>query len=416
MTTTLDFDSLESTIREAAPAVSLSSDVRQFAVDGLEPRAVVVPSSVDDVPAVLAAAARAGAAVIPWGGGTHMALGNPPETYDLALDLRGLDAVVEYEPADLTVSVEAGMRLSELQRRLAEHGQWLPLDPSVRPEATVGGVLAANVSGPARVRYGTMRDLLIGVRFATPGGEIVHSGGRVVKNVAGYDLGKLQIGALGTLGVIVEATFKVAPLPESTRWLALSSDDLRSLMSISFDVRDRNLAVTGIVVARAPEDPAWTLHIRCAAGAAAVERSVREIEELASAAGVSCRTEDEMTAASQAVDDAIRVRCSVTPSASEELLAILSQAGAAIESYPTAGVTYASLPAGSVTAPELRGLRSFCMLEGRGALVLEAGPPEIKRALEVWGDPPAGFELMQNLKAEFDPDRTLNPGRYLGGI
>ena len=417
MAAALDFDRLESSIRAAAPAVALSTAVRPFAVDGMEPRAVATVSKQDDVPAVLWAAAGAGAAVVPRGGGTRMSIGMPPAAYDLALDLRGLDGVVEYEPADLTVSVEAGVRLAGLQRLLGEHGQWLPLDPAISDEATVAGVLATNVSGPARVRYGTPRDLLIGIRFATSGGQTVHAGGRVVKNVAGYDLGKLQIGAFGTLGVIVEATFKITPLPASTRWVSLTSADLSRLMSISFAARDLNLAITGFILSRAPGDRAYRLRVRCAAGAAAVDRSLREIDGLASAAGLPV-SEDE--GQSKAVDASagpcLKVRCSVTPSATAGVIEALARLDAAVHCYPTAGIVYATVAEDAVTLDDLRRVRALCKVAGRGALVLEDALPELKRRFDVWGDPPPGFELMRRLKAEFDPLSTLNPGRFVGGL
>src|ERR687883_1494657 len=137
----------------------------------------------------------------------------PPRRLDQIIETTGLNRVVEYEPADLTVTVEAGMRFAELQQRLAEEGQFLALDPPAAEGATIGGVIATNASGPLRFAYGTARDLVIGTRVANPDGTLTRAGGRVVKNVAGYDLTKLYIGSLGTLGVIVELSFKLAPIP-----------------------------------------------------------------------------------------------------------------------------------------------------------------------------------------------------------
>src|SRR5205085_174104 len=167
----------------------------------------------EELAAALKEAAAAGQAVIPVGGGRALGMGNPPERFDLALETVGLDRLVEYSPADLTVTVEAGMRLEALQSELARAGQFLPLDPFGGPGHSVGGLLACGWSGPLRLRYGTARDYLVGLRVALPDGRLARSGGRVVKNVSGYDLNKLHLGALGSLGVIVEASFKLFPRP-----------------------------------------------------------------------------------------------------------------------------------------------------------------------------------------------------------
>ncbi len=214
-----------SKLTAALPSSVLSFDGGEmYAVDGMTPSVVVKPTSQAEVAAAMGAANAAGAAVVPFGGGTQQGLGMPPERYDVALDLRQIESVVEYEAADLTITVEAGMRLSALQRLLAEKGQWLPLDPPVSDEATIGGVLATNASGPARFSRGTGRDLVIGMTVATAQGEIVKSGGRVVKNVAGYDLAKLHIGALGTTGVILQVSLKVSPLPVRTSMVAIRGE------------------------------------------------------------------------------------------------------------------------------------------------------------------------------------------------
>src|SRR5438270_5712299 len=193
----------------------IESELHRFAIDGIEPDVAVEPASAEQLQRVLTEAHEASITVVPFGGGTHMALGNLAESYDAALSIRRLDRVVEYEPADLTVTVEAGVRLVDLQAKLAEHGQFLPLDPPGGDAASVGGVLAANAWGPLRHAVGTARDWLLGISIVHADGTLTKGGGRVVKNVAGYDMPKLYIGSLGTLGVIAGATFKVAPLPKS---------------------------------------------------------------------------------------------------------------------------------------------------------------------------------------------------------
>lgn len=415
MTTPADLSSLESALRDRLPNDAFGGNPAECAVAGLTPSLVVSPSTVDDVAAALALANDAGAAVIPWGAGGRMHVGMPPERYDLALDLRRLDRVVEYEPADLTVTVEAGIALDDLQRRLGEHGQWLPLDPPRGPHDTVGGLLATNASGPSRHRYGTARDLLIGIRVALPAGELVKAGGRVVKNVAGYDLGKLHIGALGTLGVIVQASFKVAPLPAASADVHLDAP-LSDVMSITSRLIEARLAVESLVVSKAAGASAWDLHIRFAGSAAAVERSQRELVGLAPNKAES--SDVHLGATLTLVQSGtVVLRASVLPTTVTETCLATAAIGAAVVAYPTAGIVYGAWPdAGSVSADALRDLRSHAVESGRGALILERGPVELKRTLGVWGNPRADFALMRHLKDEFDPKRILNPGRYVGGL
>ena len=186
-----------------------------FEIDGIAAHERAAPATAAELAATLQAADEAGNAVAAVGGGTQLDLGMPPSRLDVVIDTTGLNRVVEYEPADLTVTVEAGIRFAELQRILGEQGQFLALDPAVQDGATIGGVIATNTSGPLRLSYGTPRDLVIGTRVANPDGTLTHAGGRVVKNVAGYDLNKLYIGSLGTLSIVVELSFKLAPIPPS---------------------------------------------------------------------------------------------------------------------------------------------------------------------------------------------------------
>ena len=185
------------------------------------------PGRVEEVAAVVAQAAAAGVPVLPWGGGTGMAVGEPPPRAGIVLGMRRLARVIEHEPGDLTVTAEAGLTVDGLQETLRARGQWLSLDPPDGARATVGGVIAANAAGPRRQLYGTVRDLLIGLTVVTAAGEVVRGGGKVVKNVAGYDLPKLFVGSWGTLGVVVDATFKLRPRPDDERLIAVRFDRLK---------------------------------------------------------------------------------------------------------------------------------------------------------------------------------------------
>ena len=202
-------------------------DCSPFAVDGRTPEAVVLPGSKEEVAAVLAVAGEAEIPVTPWGGGTKMGIGSPPARPGLVLSLRRLDRLLEHEPGDLTATAQAGMGLTAFQAALGARGQWLSLDPPYADRATLGGILATSAAGPRRHLYGTARDLLIGLTLVLADGAVVRGGGKVVKNVAGYDLPKLAIGSFGTLGVIVDATFKLRPRPEADRLAVIGFERLK---------------------------------------------------------------------------------------------------------------------------------------------------------------------------------------------
>ena len=182
-------------------------------IDGVPPALWAVPADAEQVAALLTVAAENGAGVIPRGGGAHQHLGNPPARTDLVVETTRLAGITDYTPADYVVAVRAGTPFRELQQALAANGQWLPLDPPGARDATIGGLVAANRNGPRRLLWGSIRDLVIGIRVALPTGEVIKAGGKVVKNVAGYGLAKLFIGSFGSCGIITDVTFKILPLP-----------------------------------------------------------------------------------------------------------------------------------------------------------------------------------------------------------
>ena len=231
-------DALLDKLRAAVgPANVLTGiELSPYVVDGRTPDAAVFPGSIEEVAAVMAMASEVGRSVTPWGGGTAASVGMPAARAGLVIGLRRLARLVDHEPGDLTATVEAGMTVGAFQAALGSRGQWLSLDPDDAGRATVGGVLATNACGPRRHLYGTARDLLIGVTVVTADGSVVKGGGKVVKNVAGYDLPKLYIGSYGTLGVIVEATVKLRPRPEQ-----------EDLVSVRFDrLKDAGAAVRAV--------------------------------------------------------------------------------------------------------------------------------------------------------------------------
>ena len=247
----------------AAPGTVLSGERATIcSVLGMVPRFIVAPTTVAGVSRVLALASTHGLAVVPVGGGARLAWGAPPQRFDIALSLARLDRVLAHEAADLTLSVECGATLAALDTTLRPHGQFVPLDPARPHASTIGGLIATGAAGPYRARYGTMRDLLLGLTVVRADGTVVKGGGRVVKNVTGYDLPKLHAGALGTLGVIVEAHLRLHPRPAEERSWVFGFASAEAALHAALDVRDTpvvlsrcQLVTAGVLRALAESEP-----------------------------------------------------------------------------------------------------------------------------------------------------------------
>ena len=400
-------------------------------IDGVSPRDRISPASAEDVASALKAADDAGQAVAAVGGGTQLDLGMPPRRLDQIIETTGLNRVVEYEPADLTVTVEAGMRFADLQKRLGEEGQFLALDPPAADGATIGGVIATNASGPLRFAHGTARDLVIGTRVANPDGTLTRAGGRVVKNVAGYDLNKLYVGSLGTLSIIVELSFKLAPIPPAADSVVGQFADVEAARTVANTVVHSSLSPLAIellgpgAAAAAGLPRASLLVFRVGGYPQAVERQVRDLSALIVQHGGQ-----RVDASSTTWDDLARMRVTARQrdvvlkaaapiSASATLVDILSKRLEGLEplvwSHAGSGVAYAAC--NPPTAELLTGLRrEVAALSSNASLVIERCPTVLKESIDVWGDPGASIALMRAVKAKLDPKNTLNPGRYVGGI
>ena len=389
-------------------------DPATFAVDGLTPQAAVAPASYEQMAEVMRYAHAEGLAVIPRGGGAHMHIGNIPARYDIALCLSRLTAVVEHEPADLTATVQAGMPLSELQGHLGGAGQLLPLDPPGGERATIGGILAANASGPWRHAFGSARDITIGLRVVTAEGRITRAGGRVVKNVAGYDLCKLYIGSLGTLGVIVEATFKLAPMPQAVATVAAACDSAAAACGLASALQRRGLAVRALSLMNRPAASSgsrYALAVDLAGTPAAVGRSRRELAGLTPLEDLA-----EMPANHSGGGDSLLCKASLLPSQLPALIDALEALEAPrLLAYPTVGVCYAAW-ASPHDAESIAGAVRDRTSAAGGTLVLERCPLDLKRRLDVFGEPPASFGLMRRVKEQFDPRGVLSPGRFVGRL
>jgi glycolate oxidase FAD binding subunit len=402
--------------------MSTDAPAALLTVDGLTPRSIAEPASVDEVAAALREANEHGAAVIPWGAGRHMSLGNIPTRYDIALRTSKLDRVLEYEPADLTITVEAGITMGRLQSTLAERGQFLPIDAPA--DATVGGVLSAGVSGASRHAYGLPRDWLIGCRLALADGTIVKAGGRVVKNVAGYDMQKLAVGSLGTLAVIVEATFKVAPLPVAQETLLATFDSVDAAAQAVRAADERSLALRAVALRQAQGNATTAFWL--SGPTAAVERTRDELSEICAGAKKERLDGDAsqlwwtdvgagLDPPSAPAGDDVAVRISMRPSQIADSIAAAQRNDppffADALAFPTTGLLVARVHAAAVD--RIADARRFVEAAG-GSLVILAAPVSIKQRIDVWGDVGSALALMRNLKQQFDPRSTLNPGRYIG--
>jgi glycolate oxidase FAD binding subunit len=365
------------------------------AVDGVGPGRVASPSTPEELAGALRSAADAGEAVIPVGGGRVLGLGDVPERFDVALSTRGLSRIIEASQADLTLTVEAGATLEEVDEALRPLGQQLPLDPPAGPGHTVGGVLATGLSGPLRQRFGSPRDFLIGLRVALPDGRLAASGGRVVKNVSGYDMNKLHLGALGSLGVIVAASFKVFPRPHEEVTLSVSGPaDPWAEAGRALDLAEPALAVE--------LDSSGRVLARLGGSGTALARQASELGWQEADPGVW----DEPRRRGDLSESWARI--SVPPRHLRSVLEGLP-AGASWWGSPGVGVAHWT---GSPAAEEVVAARAAAERCG-GSLVLVAAPPDLKRQVGAWGSDPATLEWMRRLRSAFDPSRTLSPGRYV---
>ena len=391
------------------------------AVDGVSPQMVAEPRTAEELARALRWANAARLKVAPRGGGTKLGWGNPPAACDLVLSTARLKRVLEHAWADMTVIVEAGCSVADLQKALGEHGQRLALDPLWPERATIGGILSTNDSGTLRLRYGSLRDLVIGITVALPDGTLARSGGKVVKNVAGYDLAKLFTGALGTLGVIVQAIFRLHPLPRESRSLSFSGTP-ESLNQLLLAIQASKLTPTGFQLQAAPGSA--QLDIRFDGTAAGIEAQVKQAQQIAgSTAGADAAA--NVWLSHQAVWDgdspALVAKFSVLPAQFAALCASVERvAGAQSLAWKvigqSVGAGYARLQG---SEPALRTalltLRDEVAKLG-GTIVALGCPVAVKRGLDVWGRSSDAQPLMVRIKQRFDPDGTLNPGRFVGGI
>jgi glycolate oxidase FAD binding subunit len=395
-------------------------------VDGVTAGDRVVPADAQQIAAILAEAAAQGQTVVPVGGGTALALGNPPERADLALSTERLSQVIDYEPTDLVLSVGAGARFGDVQAVLGEHGQRLPLDPPGGEDATIGGLIATALSGPLRHSAGTLRDLLIGISVAHTNGTVSKAGGMVVKNVSGYDMPRLYHGSLGTLGVITSANFKVLPKPRAEATLIASFADDASAFVAASSLRAQRHPLAALEVSRQRGE--WLLAARVEGRPQTVELISQQVAALLADARTlqgeeSARWWQDYLApqrlAAQGNEILLRggVRSRETATLVAGLVAALESREIAmpyLAASPGLGLVTARLSLSDGGSPEtLAAVHDVAQGLAETATIL-AAPSAWKRGLDVWGRTPDGFAVMKALREEYDPTRTLNPGRFAG--
>jgi glycolate oxidase FAD binding subunit len=362
------------------------------------------------------------------GGGTELGVGYPAEDVELLVRTPLLDRVVDYSPADLVVEVEAGTTLAALQTVLAQNGQRLALDPPDPERATIGGLLATNTFGPRRARFGSLRDLIVGISLVRADGERVRGGGKVVKNVAGFDLPKIAVGSLGTLGLIVTATFRLHPIPEDARTLCVAGVPGAGVRGI----------VERIVAARIEPaallthyDAATKTHRFFATFEGFKAGVAEQIERFAAAVRALGFASEEVEAeAPFAIDRSARtagearVRAMVPPAAFETLDRVVVEPFARsvrrpeIVTYPSLGIAFAAGDVDDVDpfVAQVLAMRRGCEAIGGNLVTLALEDAKLATRIDPYGTLPAAFPLMRRLKDRFDPARRLNRGRFVGKL
>jgi glycolate oxidase FAD binding subunit len=417
-------DQLVERLRSALGAGAVTSDNVSLAAhqtDGVTPAAMVTPESTEQIGVVLRLCSEVGATVVPWGGGTAMAIGNPPRQVDLVIKLDKLARVIEHDAPNLTVTAQSGTTLSALQSALAPQKQFAPIDAPFPERATIGGIVAANLNGARRAFYGGVRDLVIGMKVVLASGESIKAGGKVVKNVAGYDMCKLFVGSFGTLGIITEVTFKVSPTAESAS-TSIARGTLMQARHFLEGLFLSRLLPAAVFLLRETTGNDWRVAVWCEGFAETVERHGRELQAMAARTGMTFESAVPEKHLWQSVRDfplaPDRVTYRVTvPRAT--VFDYLERAAvwnpSQIISDASMGIIWLAFPGKKTAIARFSEIESTARERGGHALLFSA-PAGLKTAVNVWGASPLTLSLMREIKSRFDPDALLNPGRFVGGL
>lgn len=455
--------------------------IRDYAVDEMIPKAVIFPRNTQEVSEVVKFANRKALTIVPWGSGSKMSMGNPLERLDLVICTSRMNHMLDVDTSNLTITVEAGVKFRDIQARLATEedrcylpledlateaeevicsdrshsGCFLPIDPSCSNTATIGGVVAANSAGPRRLLYNLPRDMILGVRVVAPNGEIAGAGGKTVKNVSGYDISKLMVGSMGSLGILCEMTFKLLPLPEKMETLLLSFNSFSDASDLANRIFETTLLPAAVEVMNStsfanlrmgdiPEfDPdKYVVAVAFEAFQEAVERMVTDIKDMAMTFGAKTHASIKSHAHLRfwlAVSDLdstlagkfsglikakLNYRISEWKDIFEFVEKILSQNGIehAILAHAGSGICLINLlmDQGSDglmnNAVEAIGQLLERGREAGGNMIIQRAPTRLKNRLKVWGDSGSDFVVMKRLKGQLDPSGIMCPGRFVGGL
>jgi len=399
-------------------------------IDGLAPAMLIAPASTAEVADCLRLCSEMCITVVPAGRGTWLECGNPLRRADVVLSLERMNRIIDYSPPDLTITVEAGMTLREFNETIRRDRLWLPLDPPGASAASIGAIIACNSSGALRGGYGTPRDYLIGLSLVHADGRQSKSGGRVVKNVAGYDLNKLYVGSYGTLAVITEATFKLRPLPEQSLTLALSPKNPEWVTALAQRVRASELQPAACVLTSISLAEVFgfanvfdTLLLRFADNETAVKYQRDWLEqgrgEQYEIAEVSGDAEAALWAKINGRDDEWKyvVRMSVPLSETIETFEnLMDERETEVTADLGSGIIRAAWGGRDDVAISIINHRRAAAQKLGGRLFIEKAPLFVRQQVDAWGDIGTGERLMKSIKEKFDPQGILNPGRFVAGI
>ncbi|MEM2549321.1 MAG: FAD-binding oxidoreductase [Nitrososphaerota archaeon] len=422
-----------------------------FQIDGIVPKTVVEVESEEEIATLLKSANENEISVIPWGGGTMIDLGNIPKRVDIVVSLRKLNRIIEYSPEDLVVTSESGVTLDSLQQLLSKKGQFLALDPPFSQAATLGGIISSNSFGPMRYLYGGVRDLLLGIKVAGTNGALMKFGGKVVKNVAGYDVKKLFIGSLGTLGIITQTTFRLYAIPEFEESFIAMFNSLDDAFNAIQKILRRIHSSIGIGLSAIEMlDPNFSELLNhsefikgyvLAAKVLGITKSglmkrINELEEITryfKPTHTFTLNGDEHVRFWKDLQNHPLIaskfftRCKISTIISRvsSIIGVIEDLNRKYDfkystiAHPGLGMlhTYFHMEDYNKLSKVLEELRSYVLNIGYGSsLVIESAPPQVKRIIDVWGPVRKDFTLMRSIKYVFDPRNILSPGRYIGGI
>jgi glycolate oxidase FAD binding subunit len=453
----------------------------KYAVDGLRPRAVIFPRNGREVSEVVRIASRENLSIVPYGSGTKIGMGNPPSRMDLVVASSRMDHMLDVDTANLTITVEAGVRFRDIQARLATEedrcylpledlstsgdelicsdrsnsGSFLPMDPPFSDTATIGGIVAANSSGPRRLLYRFPRDLLLGVRFVAPNGDLIGTGGKTVKNVSGYDISKLMVGSCGSLGFICEMTFKLLPLPERMETVFVSFESLNDALALGEAILDSPLVPAAVEImnltscehlsCRERKDvrlSPYAVAVAIESFEPAVNRMRDEILEMGSrlgSVGHACFEEEDhrrfwlsvshlQASAAGSLTLPVSFQLTYPISCMTELVAFAETSlfeGRMEHTLLVHGGTGACVinlsgnpdgeRGGGASVSLIHELLARCCESG-GNLIIQSAPSELKPDLKMWGEPGPDQLVMERIKRELDPFGIFSPGRFVGGL